>query len=255
MKAITPPLVFLSASELEQLTGYKQKSKQAQHLKKIGVPFRLDGLGHPVVSWDVILTPDHSNVNPPAPVGYTFDMVADRYEKEVLPTKSISTQQGNLKELQNLREYFGSQRFSRIDDIKPLDVRQFLNHRVVNGKGQTRANREKALLSHLWNKAREWGCTDLPNPCAGVKGYKEKGRDAYIENDVYQLVWEAADWPTRDAMDIAYLTGQRPADVLKMNELDYQHGVLLVKQNKTGKKLQIAVSKTLEKVLLRVIAR
>jgi hypothetical protein len=36
--------------------------------------------------------------------------------------------------------------------------------------GQTakaRANREKALLSHLFNKGREWRYTDAPNPCQG----------------------------------------------------------------------------------------
>ena len=78
-----------------------------------------------------------------------------------------------------------------------------------------RANREKALFSHIFNKAREWGYTAAPNPCAGVKGFTERGRDAYIEDVTYKAVWDAADWPTRDAMDLAYLTGQRPADVLK----------------------------------------
>lgn len=40
-------------------------------------------------------------------------------------------------------------------------------------------------------------------------------------------------------MDIAYLTGQRPADVLKMMETDLRDGALEVKQNKTKKRLRI----------------
>lgn len=121
----------------------------------------------------------------------------------------------------------------------------------VDGTGY----REKALLSHMWNKAREWGYTDLPNPCAGIKGYRERGRDIYVENDLYYKVWDKADWPVRDAMDLAYLTGQRPADILKLNETDFEHDLLLISQNKTGKKLRIRVTGELQKVRGRVLAR
>jgi integrase len=40
-------------------------------------------------------------------------------------------------------------------------------------------------------------------------------------------------------MDLAYLTGQRPSDVLAMREADIQDGFLLVSQGKTSKKLRI----------------
>jgi hypothetical protein len=43
--------------------------------------------------------------------------------------------------------------------------------------GHVRANREKALFSHIWNYAREEGLTKLPNPCAGVGKFGEEGRD------------------------------------------------------------------------------
>ena len=59
--------------------------------------------------------------------------------------------------------------------------------------GQTakvRANRERALLSHIFNQARAWGYTDAPNPCAGIKGHKETGRDryGYVEDDEFKAV-------------------------------------------------------------------
>ena len=54
-----------------------------------------------------------------------------------------------------------------------------------------------------------------------------------------QAVWDAADWPTRDAMDLAYLTGQRPADVLKMRLPDIRDGFLWLTQGKTRKKLRM----------------
>lgn len=43
----------------------------------------------------------------------------------------------------------------------------------------------------------------------------------------------------KDAMDLAYLTGQRPADVLVMRRDDIEGNALGVKQKKTNKKLRI----------------
>jgi hypothetical protein len=36
-----------------------------------------------------------------------------------------------------------------------------------------------------------------------VKGVSERGRDVYIDDATSKSVWELADWPTRDAMDLA----------------------------------------------------
>ncbi len=78
----------------------------------------------------------------------------------------------------------------------------------------------------------------MPNPCAGIKG-KKAGRDVYVEDDVFLAIWEKADATLRDAMDLAYLTGQRPADVLKLAETDIKDGTLPVRQGKTGAKLRM----------------
>ena len=65
--------------------------------------------------------------------------------------------------------------------------------------------RQKALLSHIWNCAKAWGITDKDNPCRGIKGFPKKGRNTYIEDDLYQAVWQAAD---ETLLDFAYLTRQ-----------------------------------------------
>jgi len=122
-------------------------------------------------------------------------------------------------------------------------------------KSPVRANREKALFSHIYNKAREWGYTSTANPCQGVKGFREVARDIYVEDWIYKAVWEAADWPTRDAMDLAYLTGQRPADVLKMKISEVRDGYLMVTQGKTGKKLRIGLQGQLEALIERIKSR
>ncbi|EPJ6837668.1 tyrosine-type recombinase/integrase [Stenotrophomonas maltophilia] len=140
--------------------------------------------------------------------------------------------------------------------IRPLHVRQYLDWRTKNGTvAIISANREKALLSHLWNKCREWGFTDAENPCKGVRGYGEAGRDLYVEDDVYRAVWDAADQPLRDALDLAYLTGQRPSDALSMDRRDVRDGFLHISQSKTKYKLRIAIEGELAELLVRFGAR
>lgn len=206
----------------------------------------------------------------------TFKYVSDRYTREVIPTKAVRTQADNIIELNKLSEFFSD---APLIDIKPIFVRQYLDwrhaeakkrainenaKRVSDGKtpkavtgqeGKVRANREKALFSHIWNKAREWGLTDAPNPCMGIKGFRETGRDTYIDDETFKAVYDAADEPTRDAMDIAYLSGQRPADVLKITRGDLKDGELWFTQNKTGTKLRIVIEGELASVIERIKSR
>lgn len=104
----------------------------------------------------------------------------------------------------------------------------------------------------MFNKAREWGYTDATNPCQGVKGFKESGRDRYVSDDEFQAVWEKADQTTRDAMDLALLTGQRPADVLKIERTDLRDGALWIVQNKTKVKRAIEITGELAQLIERI---
>ncbi|WP_408419713.1 tyrosine-type recombinase/integrase [Paraburkholderia strydomiana] len=90
---------------------------------------------------------------------------------------------------------------------------------------------------------------------SGVRRNKEVGRTVCIEDDLYRRVWDAADQPPRDAMDLAYLTGQRPADTLKFAESDIRGAELWIEQGKRGKKLRIVVTGELAAVIDRVRAR
>lgn len=184
-----------------------------------------------------------------------FKHGADEYRKLVIPRKSRGTQVVNLRELDKLLEFFGDPP-APLAKIRPMHVRQYMDWRTRHGTvATTSANREKALLSHMWNKWREWGYTDAENPCKGVSGYAESGRSTYVENDVYAAVWAQADAATQDAMDLAYLTGQRPADTLGFDIRDVREGYLHVSQRKTGSKLRIAVEGDLALLLERIALR
>lgn len=184
------------------------------------------------------------------PHDITFAAIAARYRKDVFPTKAFRTQRDNEKELQKLEAVFGSM---PIDAIKPHHIKRYLEERGKTAK--VRANRERALFSHVFNFAREHGYTDAPNPCAGVRGHRESGRSRYVEDDEFLLVWQSADASTQDAMDLAYLTGQRPADLLKLNRSDIRSNELCLVQNKTGKPLRIAIEGELQNLIERILAR
>lgn len=170
----------------------------------------------------------------------------------MLPTKARATQESNLRELRHLLEFFDVPPVA-LDDIEPVHIRKYLDWR--GQKAKVRANREKALFSHIWNFARSMGLTNKSNPCAGIRGFAETGRDVYVDDAVYKAVHEAADIPLQDAMDLAYLTGQRPADVLKLKRTDIKDGALWIRQNKTRTKLRIAVEGELAALVERISSR
>lgn len=179
-----------------------------------------------------------------------FSVVARRYVREVLPTKAPATRRDNERELDKLLRVFGH---IPIDAVAPLHIRQYMDIRGETAK--VRANREKALFSHIFNKAREWGYTTAPNPCQGVKSFKETGRSRYVTDSEFDLVRAQAHHTVVDAMDLALMTGQRPADVLKLQRSDIRDGALWVVQNKTGARLGIELVGELASIVNRINAR
>lgn len=158
--------------------------------------------------------------------------IFDRYIRDVIPKKGERTQKDNLAELKQLRPTFDG---APIDSITPANIAGYRDARSA----KVRANREIALLSHVFNMAREWGLTERENPCQGVRKNKEVPRDYYANAVVWDAVYGVAGPELREAMDLAYLTGQRPADVIVMRSDDIDGDYFLVTQSKTGQKLRI----------------
>jgi integrase len=226
-----------------------------------------------VQKWGVLTSSSEA-----AGIKATFRHVAERYQRDVLPTKAAGTQEINLRELSSLYKFFDAPPVA-LEEIEPVNVRRYLDWRaesalaeakaknaerakcgkpekkITGREGQVPANREKALLSHIWNYARGKGLTEKANPCAGIKGFPELGRDTYIDDDILAAVWEVAERPLRDALDLAYLTGQRPADVLKLSRADLRDGAMTVVQNKTGARLRVEVIGEFAAVMARIDAR
>lgn len=187
---------------------------------------------------------------PPAEAGI-MRVVFDRYERDVVPNKAAKTQASNRLELAKLRSVFDT---APIDAITPQHIAQYRDSRMMpartlkNGtviparKAPVAANRELALFSNVWNKAREWGYTAKTNPCAGVAKNKEIPRDFYADDAVWQAVRNRAAEDLQDTMDLAYLSGQRPGDVLRMTARDLVDDALTVRQGKSRKRIRIMLT-------------
>ena len=179
-----------------------------------------------------------------------FRVVAEKFEREVIPAKAARTQKDYKRHLAVLRKVFDDMPLAA---IAPHHVQRYVTLRRAQSLVQS--NRERAVLSLLFNWARSVGIIGTPNPCVGIHGKKEKPREVYVDDAAYKAVWEKAGPTVRDAMDLARLTGQRPADVLRMSRADIRDGCLEVRQGKTGKRLRIEVVGELAAVIERVKAR
>jgi integrase len=154
-----------------------------------------------------------------------------------------------MTDLNYLEEYFGD---APMDEIRPMHIRMFLDK---HSDKPTTANRCKRVFSAVWNVSRGWGYTDLPTPTAGIRGYALEKREVYITDEIFKMVRNHARDFVKDAMDLAYLTGQRPSDALRMTEKDIIEGHLVVGQGKTRKKLRIRLIGELAAVVERIIDR
>ncbi|WP_417283407.1 tyrosine-type recombinase/integrase [Comamonas sp.] len=189
---------------------------------------------------------------PVATASETFADLADRYEAEVMPLKAPTTQATQRGDMKKLREFFCQPSPAPLNSIKPKHIYQMLQW----AKGTpTTANRLKRLFSHMFNTARAWGWTECENPCAGIEGHSLGKREVYISDAVYSAVYEHSDEPLQHAMDLAYLTGQRPGDVLSLTHADIVDGLLIIKQSKTSAPLRFEIEGQLQALLAKIAER
>lgn len=205
-------------------TGYYYNGRDADG-NRVEIPLGGD-LDEAKIEWARL---DRKSTPKPA---HLMDRLFDDYASKIIPTLKPRTQRDYLLSLKQLRKAFES---APIEAMNPQVIAQYRDARTA----KVRANREIALLSTMFTFAREWGLTDKANPCFGLRRNKETPRDFYAGDIVWKAVYEQAEQDLRDAMDLAYLTGQRAADVLKASINDLINGYLMVGQGKTEKRLRI----------------
>ncbi len=169
--------------------------------------------------------------------------ILEKYEREILPTKAKGTIKDQKHHLQILKEVFGKMEPTA---IKPKHIAQYLDAR----EAKIAANREIALFSHVFRKAIRWGFVEK-NPCIDVERNQEKPSDRYIEDWEFHAVYQQASPHVQIFMDLAYITGQRQADLLKIKHSDILEEGIFFEQNKTGAKIIVEWSEALRDVVNR----
>ncbi len=156
----------------------------------------------------------------------TMGEIMDRYMFEVAPKKAPSTYGSNKREMGNLRAVFGHM---KPEEITAPDIYAYMDKRGA----PVRANREKALLSHVFSYAIRWGVTK-DNPCRHVKRNPEKPRDRYVEDWELEAFKAGSGELLRNYVDFKYLTGMRKGDILRLRLEALTEDGIAVTQGKTG---------------------
>lgn len=186
----------------------------------------------------------------------TLAALIDEYlSKYAATAKAPRTYNDNLKEAEYLKAFFG--------EMQPQHVQARHVGAYLEANRETRpvrANREKALLSHVFTWAMRhpiWGCMVQHNPCKGVVRNKETKRIRIIDDDEYMSVYTLANNNIKRLMTLVYRTLQRPSDILKFgpNNIVYRMvdgkmiEVLSFEQSKTKAIVEIIISDDLRAAL------
>ena len=147
-------------------------------------------------------------------------------------------------------EHFGD---APITAVKPEYLRLYMDKR--SAVSEHRALREVAVFGTIFRFAIERGWATF-NPVSAVRRKRLEGRKkVYITDDMLDLVYSKAEQDLKDAMDLAYYTGQRPGDLLTLSENNLSGSTLEYRQNKTDVPQRIALSGGLLELVERIRLR
>lgn len=126
--------------------------------------------------------------------------------------------------------------------IRPHHVACFLDD---NKATPSMANLLRSFLKGMFARAVRWGIVEA-NPVRDIEQFKTNKRDRYITADEFHRICERATPTLRCLMDLAYITGQRMGDVMKIRYCDITDAGVFVKQQKTGQRVLIAMTADLD---------
>lgn len=126
----------------------------------------------------------------------------------------------------------------KISSFKRSEIER-LHAKVGKENGLYQANRLLERIRSIFNKAIEWGW-EGPNPAVGVKKFKEKSRDRFLQPDELPRFFEAlSNEPNEAARDffmISLLTGARKSNTLAMRwkDINFTTATWRIEETKNG---------------------
>jgi len=172
-----------------------------------------------------------------------MDALWDRYKSVALQDNAKATQDDKIKSWGELKPAFGE---CEPDGIRPQDIAGYLDLR-----GTVRANREIALLSHMYTKAIRWGMASF-NPCRGVERNKEAPRKLYVTDEMLTDWLDFAPPMLAAYSEFAYLTGLRKTDIINLTWSDATKAGITFTARKTNKAGIVTKSDDLDDVIAKL---
>ena len=170
----------------------------------------------------------------------------DRYDVEILPTRSASTQAGYAVALRRLRVGLGH---NPVITITPRVAYRYMDA-LAKAKGMQVANTDLKVLNQVLNAGVRWGALER-NPLKGTVRYYgardglSKARHRYVED------WELAAWQTvasrqqRAFAALVMLTGVRKSDCLRIMEAHITADTLTVHVSKNSRPIVFEMTRAL----------
>lgn len=129
--------------------------------------------------------------------------------------------------------------------VRPHHIARFLDDCKST---PSMANLLHSFLRNVFKRAVRWGVIES-DPTRDIEQFKTEGRDRLISDDEWKKIKEHASPTLSCLMDMAYLTGQRIGDVMKIRYADITGEGLFVKQDKTKARQLIVMTPDLESAI------
>src|SRR3990167_5841605 len=179
---------------------------------------------------------------------HTMKQLIHRYMTEVAPKGAFETYKDKLRSAKFLEAFYGEMEPST---VIPTDIYKYLDIRGL--KSEVRANREFALLSHIFVYAVRWGIVTA-NPCRDVKKFSEKPKERYVsDEDFVAFVNGASDDFVRLCAELIYMTGMRPGEPKHFKKSYILEDRLLIWQSKVKKFREVILIPELEIILEQLL--
>jgi len=159
------------------------------------------------------------------------------------------------EDVYNFNRYIRAIANKKVKDINKNMIIE-LQQSISKNYGIYPANHSLALLHTVFNKAIEWGY-DGVNPCSGVKKFKEKSRERFLQTDEMPRFFESLNAEPnelfRDYIYISLLTGARRSNVLAMSwqEINIENKTWRIEETKNGESQTIHLSDQAIEILKR----
>ncbi len=179
---------------------------------------------------------------------HNFKELAEQYQKF---SERQRCYRSKIYLIRQLTEAFGQIPLRRFN---PMLLEQYQTERIKKGKKPATVNRLLATVKHMFTKAVEWEMVEEETlkRVRKVRFLEENNRRLrYLTKDECQILIRACDQHLRPIVITALNSGMRKAEILnlKWDNVDLNHGFILLDQTKNGERREIPINATVREVL------